>query len=276
MVIRLVGPSQVLFEVFPRDFQLIYIAITTLGSVVFLIGVLSIAYWTDSRRATARVIADALIGFATIITLKFLFMLPRPPNALLQPASSGFPSGHAVAAVVVYGGFVLEYDWIGYRNGLAIAGLVLAIGLSRIALRVHYLGDVLVGIVVGIALLGGTRLLAGSDPTPAFTIASMGGATAVVVTGGDPQAWGALGAALAGVVSTAAIGQFPSTATIKESVTLVAVGTPIVFLLYIGGQLFLNGSPAAGLDEFGIVLFVLLLPTMLSSGLQAVGLRTNP
>lgn len=56
----------------------------------------------------------------------------------------GFPSGHAAvgSAVVVAG-------WAGRRRDRVLAGLAILVGVSRVVLGVHWLGDVLVGFLWG-------------------------------------------------------------------------------------------------------------------------------
>ncbi|MCA2217684.1 phosphatase PAP2 family protein [Jidongwangia harbinensis] len=65
---------------------------------------------------------------------------------------NSFPSGHALGAMVVYGALLLVFlPAVRYRK-LFIASLglvVFAVGLTRIALGVHYLTDVLAGWLLG-------------------------------------------------------------------------------------------------------------------------------
>jgi membrane-associated phospholipid phosphatase len=69
-----------------------------------------------------------------------------------------FPSGHAQAAVVGYGILLLIFlpslkgGWRRTATTVA-AGMVLAIGFSRVALGVHYVSDVVGGFVLGAAWL---------------------------------------------------------------------------------------------------------------------------
>jgi undecaprenyl-diphosphatase len=71
----------------------------------------------------------------------------------------GFPSGHALAGLVVYGSIgvllwvrIPRAHWrIGLGLGLAV--LILLIGFSRLYVRDHYLGDVLAGYAVGLSWL---------------------------------------------------------------------------------------------------------------------------
>ncbi|WP_307868141.1 phosphatase PAP2 family protein [Micromonospora sp. C95] len=67
-------------------------------------------------------------------------------------AGNSFPSGHALGSMVVYGALLLVFlPAARYRKlfTAAVALLVAAIGVTRIALGVHYLTDVLAGWLLG-------------------------------------------------------------------------------------------------------------------------------
>lgn len=68
--------------------------------------------------------------------------------------TESFPSGHAIAATVFYGLLVVDTD-IGAWWGRVIGATVIVIGVyfSRIALGVHYLGDVVGGALIGVTFL---------------------------------------------------------------------------------------------------------------------------
>ncbi|HEX3633453.1 MAG TPA: phosphatase PAP2 family protein [Casimicrobiaceae bacterium] len=89
--------------------------------------------------------------------LKFLMHRGRPAfdDPLLALSSYSFPSGHAMASTVFYG-FVLAcvLPIPGPRRGVAIAAGMVMIALvcfSRVYLGVHYVSDVLAGILEAIA-----------------------------------------------------------------------------------------------------------------------------
>jgi undecaprenyl-diphosphatase len=102
--------------------------------------------------------------------LKVVFHRARPPSyfGTLEPASYGFPSGHALFSVCLWGSLAL---FAGQRvRGAAaraaiFAGAVLLAGLigySRIYLGVHYPSDVIAGYAsatVWVATVGYTNRL---------------------------------------------------------------------------------------------------------------------
>jgi membrane-associated phospholipid phosphatase len=165
--------------------------------------------WGLDRRRGAFVFACALGAFSLTAGLKALFALPRPSIGILAPeafettfaagvlrafvesaasaSGYGFPSGHAIGATVVYGALALVSD-VGTRRGRAVgAGVVVAlVSLSRVVLGVHYLVDVLVGIVVGLAFLASVVSLArGIDATRTFALSVVLGVLAVLPAIGD-------------------------------------------------------------------------------------------
>ncbi len=103
---------------------------------------------------------------------------PRPATALVQAASTSFPSGHAVGTmIVVLVAWVVVLPALGQalRRWTIVAGcfLVLSVGIGRVALNVHHLSDVVAGWALGylyvalcLALLGRPALTA-PDETPA-------------------------------------------------------------------------------------------------------------
>ena len=93
-------------------------------------------------------------GAFTLLS-KLAFHRPRPVEAVLLEQSYSFPSGHASIAVGFYGflGYVLARSAPGLKSRIdrliLAALLILAIGLSRLVLGVHYLSDVWAGYLVG-------------------------------------------------------------------------------------------------------------------------------
>jgi membrane protein DedA with SNARE-associated domain/membrane-associated phospholipid phosphatase len=94
--------------------------------------------------------------------LKTIIQRPRPPEAMrfLFHESWSFPSGHSMGALVGFGmlTYVLVTLWVHRRPaqiaiGTLAASLVLAIGLSRIYLGVHYFSDVMGGFAAGLLWL---------------------------------------------------------------------------------------------------------------------------
>jgi len=144
----------------------IFRALTAIGSpscvaaawLLCLIGLLALRCRRD-----ATFLALAYPGSALLVNVvKVIVVRPRPQLAPLTSVStSGFPSGHAAGTLSVIGAMLIV---VVARRGrrawpLLIGGfvLVVAIGLSRVYLGVHYPGDVLGGWLLAAGWLGVLR-----------------------------------------------------------------------------------------------------------------------
>lgn len=99
-----------------------------------------------------------LSGIALSTTLKQWVGRPRPRLVpyLDHVSSQSFPSGHALNSTLFYLAVALLLAQCLSRRArwalfLAAAGLILATGVSRIALGVHYPTDVIAGWIIGAA-----------------------------------------------------------------------------------------------------------------------------
>jgi undecaprenyl-diphosphatase len=126
-----------------------------------------IALLVRGRRWPALYIAaTASVGGWANSTLKELVGRARPVVAHPVAVAGGysFPSGHAMSSTVIYGVLLVVFlPLVAKRwQPVAIATtivLVLAIGLSRVALGVHYPSDVAAGHFLGLGLVLGSTAL---------------------------------------------------------------------------------------------------------------------
>ncbi len=154
----------------------LFAAISRIGDgrqVVLWALILSVLLWrAGARRAVAALWLVPIAASQTTAWLKLLYARPRPGLSDRVLADFSFPSGHATGAVSFFGfaaWIMLRQGWIGRRAALALGGaIVLAIGLSRMVLGVHYLSDVLAGYLVGgLWALAGAWWLGPEDQAPA-------------------------------------------------------------------------------------------------------------
>ncbi|TGN09852.1 phosphatase PAP2 family protein [Leptospira ilyithenensis] len=121
-----------------------------LGGTVFFLGLISTAFVFFSPKRSLE-LSFALLTSGIVIGLaKFYFESPRPhpyPEAFDEKAF-GFPSGHAYCAVVVWGLLVYRIKNLGFRI-FALTVIILT-PFSRMYLRVHFLGDVTLGFLMGL------------------------------------------------------------------------------------------------------------------------------
>lgn len=141
----------------------IWRAITTVGQpFTFQVAavVTAAALWRVGRRRVALFAVVTVLGAGLLSTaVKLLVHRARPTVevSLGHAAGSSFPSGHALTSFVALGVLVtlVRPARAGSRIGLAAAAtaVVLLVGLSRLALGVHYLSDVLGGWLLGLIWL---------------------------------------------------------------------------------------------------------------------------
>ena len=136
-------------------------AVSNLASLPFIVGVLVAAMlWAPSR---AHVVWAAVnVGAISAIDqlLKVLVRRPRPQGfRLVEAPGLSFPSGHSMAAMAFYGYgiWLVRCGACGLPFGaaieVAVAFVILAVGVSRIYLGVHYTSDVLGGFCLSFAWL---------------------------------------------------------------------------------------------------------------------------
>jgi membrane-associated phospholipid phosphatase len=132
--------------------------VSQLGLEEFYLALLPLIYWTLDKRLGQHVAYLFLLANATNVLFKHAFRGPRPywldAGLGLEPNESyGVPSGHAQMASTVYLFFGL---W--FRKGwvwiLAIV-MVLAMMTSRVYLGVHFVHDVVAGLLIALVVLLG-------------------------------------------------------------------------------------------------------------------------
>lgn len=267
MSVRLAGLSEIIYGAVPPALVPLFVVLTTLGGTAFLTGGLAVLYLGGpDRRRAARVVGYAVVASATVVALKGLFALPRPPEALhlVGAEGYGFPSGHALGSTVVYGAVALEFGrrWDRRLVAAGTAALVAAISLSRVVLGVHYLGDVLAGAAVGLVVVWLLHRHAPADPRAGFAAGLAVAVLALATTGGGPDAWGATGASLGGLVAVTAVWPFPEGGSRRRGAVLGVVGVVAVGGLYLAAEALPALPVIAGLDEFVLVAVVLALPAV--------------
>ena len=133
--------------------------ITLLGKSQVILGFIAVSValvWLWRKNYYILPLFIAVIGSEAFTYLgKLAFHRSRPEIAVYAEHSFSFPSGHATIAVAFYGflGYLLIRFASSWRKkvNLFFAGIliILAIGLSRIYLGVHYLSDVWSGYLIG-------------------------------------------------------------------------------------------------------------------------------
>lgn len=135
--------------------------ITTLGSpAVLVLAVFGAAGFMVARRSyrmAAIVIAASASGSLVVVLLKGVFDRARPDvvTRLVEETSMSFPSGHAANSAIIYLTIAVLFVRVEQSLRTRIFALalgilvVLSIGISRLALGVHWPTDVVAGWLIG-------------------------------------------------------------------------------------------------------------------------------
>lgn len=120
-----------------------------------------------ARRAEAAIaVASYVVSQVAVQLLKTAFDRPRPvfDPAIDLPRTAAFPSGHAAVSMAV---LVSVAGLLGGRVALHWAVVAsVGVGLSRIALGVHWASDVVAGWALGGVVAAGLLLLARGHRRP--------------------------------------------------------------------------------------------------------------
>lgn len=108
-------------------------------------------------RTAVLIITTSAAGLLSVIFLKSFTERSRPADALIQLTDSSFPSAHATFATIFF--LLLAYvTWKHYHHhvykGAVAFGLIMIVlvGMSRLALGVHWASDVFAGYFIGLTV----------------------------------------------------------------------------------------------------------------------------
>jgi len=141
---------------FTQIAKLIHYGFDTIA--LFIITLLVAVYLLYKHyRNDALLLVGVMLGdFLIVAILKRLVHSARPLNGIIQETGFSFPSGHAMAAVVLLG-LLTYFIWQHFksRNIKILSGVLfilvsLVVGFSRIYLNVHWLSDVVGAYALGI------------------------------------------------------------------------------------------------------------------------------
>lgn len=138
---------------------------THLGSFItlaILAVVAGILLWFVAKKKRISVFYLVCFGAAAVANFiaKRIVKRPRPEHLMIiKETGFSFPSGHSMMSFVFFALLIhfvyktIKNKWLKWLIISVCAGLIAAIGFSRIYLGVHYLTDVLVGWVISFAII---------------------------------------------------------------------------------------------------------------------------
>ena len=139
-------------------------AVTFLGSSTFLLPayilLITVYLYKKERRRSIEILLVGSLGILLNYVLKMFYHRTRPDAPLIRPLKSfSFPSGHAMSAFIFYGLLIYLISARPLHKGFKMVAVVflviiaLAVGFSRVYLRVHYPSDVIAGFCLGLGWL---------------------------------------------------------------------------------------------------------------------------
>jgi len=153
--------------------------LSLLGSVYIVVPVVVSSYWFGDRYRGITWIGYILGGYSIMNISKGWVGAARPDVAppvavdsfpivlrqiyasTIEIPTASFPSGHVMMAIMFWGllAVELDIDMSAPARWTAVATIVVLVAFSRVALGVHFVGDVVGGALIGLAYLGGATLL---------------------------------------------------------------------------------------------------------------------
>jgi membrane-associated phospholipid phosphatase len=131
---------------------LLFQLITELGGELLYVGLIVVGYWAYRKKESVMAVFVLLTAILSNYWLKMFIANPRPDASYwyegVSEVNYSTPSGHSQYSATLYGWLALKIK----RGWMYAAALVLTllIGISRVYLGVHYLGDVLLGWGIGL------------------------------------------------------------------------------------------------------------------------------
>ncbi len=231
---RDLGVTVALREVLPSWAVDLFVLLSLPGDLLLIVPILGLLYLGDVFQSlrrpveseplcsdgTVALIATIFGGLALVVLLETLFAAPRPPESLhaVDASEFAFPSGHTMAATVLWGSLVLWSSRGQFRTRVGVAALIIGlVAFSRLALGVHYLPDVLAGIGFGAVYVATMFQIPDREPRYTFAVATVIAVLAVIVTVANSRALLALG----GTVGAAVGWQLVETEPVKRTIVRV-------------------------------------------------------
>ena len=185
--------------------------VTHLGDGVTLVALAVLLYWfgeEEDRHKRAMILAIAVATLALVAGLKGIFEVTRPVMIADPPLPYGpqdyggfaTPSAHAMGAAAIYGSLaVVMKSGERWQRYLIAGTIIVLVCFSRVAIGVHYVGDVITGALLGVGLVYIGVRLSRDSITPVFLLSLLIAVGGYLLGSGEFTTM-AIGASLGGLV----------------------------------------------------------------------------
>jgi len=134
--------------------------ITEFGGTLIYLTIFFTVYWGINKKVARNLLIIYVFSNAVNYYGKSIIGRGRPPESewlLIDASHLSTPSGHAQSSMVFWGVLAIKSRRI--IMWIICIIIIILVGLSRIYLGVHWLGDVLTGWLFGIIILDGMLIL---------------------------------------------------------------------------------------------------------------------
>jgi len=137
-----------------RATRMFWLVVTQLGGTICTVSgsMLTLALGGAAADAARRALVILVVSHLVVQLVKRSVGRPRPSRGvgcatlIHEPDRFSFPSGHAAAAMSVAAAYAVAFPHL----ALVLILAAVLVGMSRVALGVHYPGDVLIGQLIAI------------------------------------------------------------------------------------------------------------------------------
>lgn len=131
--------------------------LTHLGSSVVLIGICILTFiFIKDKSYSINISLNLALVFILSVIYKNIIRRERPSISLIdKPSDFSFPSGHSMCSIAVYGFLIyltnkkISNKYIRVLLNILFSLVILIVPFTRLYLGVHYLSDVLFGLILG-------------------------------------------------------------------------------------------------------------------------------
>jgi len=126
-----------------------------LNALILAIIISAYLYYKNQKSQAILLASTSLITAAIIKILKEIIQSPRPISNLILETGYSFPSGHTTFSIVFLGLITYIFAKPKYKIPATITStfLIAIIIFSRLYLQVHWLTDILGGLIIGTIIL---------------------------------------------------------------------------------------------------------------------------